>query len=106
MTALRDVVASLAGIRIGRNRYRATATGRAGIASAAAHMWHVIVNAGGGYNPAQMRDAARPTHADAIGLAQPVGLHALLRGDRVVAIENAIAVQQGCGGQHDHVAAI
>lgn len=66
----------------------------------------MIVHARRGYDPAQMCDAARSAHADPIGLAQPIGLHALLCGDGVVAVEHAIAVQQRCGGQHDHVAPI
>jgi len=69
-------------------------------------MGQVIVYACGRYNPAQMGDASSPTHADPIGFAQPIGLHALLCSDSVVAIENTIAMQQRGGGQHNHVTAI
>lgn len=69
-------------------------------------MRQMIVYTSGRYNPAQMRDATCSTHADAIGLTQPVGLHALLCGHRVVAIEHAVAMEQRCGRQHHHVAAI
>lgn len=55
-------------------------------------MWQMIVYTSGRYDPAQMRDAACSTHADAIGFTQPVGLHALLCGHRVVAIEHAVAM--------------
>jgi len=65
----------------------------------------MVVDARGGDDPAQMGDAPRPAHADPVGLAQPVGLHALLRGHRVVAVEHAVAVEQRGGGQHHHVAA-
>lgn len=57
----------------------------------------MVVHAGGGDDAALVRDAARPAHGDAIRLAQPVGLHALLCGNCVVAVEDAVAVQQRCG---------
>jgi len=65
----------------------------------------MVVDARGGYDPAQVGDAPRPAHADPVRLAQPVGLHALLRGHRVVPVEHAVAVEQRGGGQHHHVAA-
>lgn len=46
-----------------------------------------------------MRNATRPTHGHAIGLAQPVRFHALLRGHRVIPVEDAASVQERCGGQ-------
>lgn len=69
-------------------------------------MGRMIVHSGRRDDPAQVGDAARPAHADPVGLAQPVGLHALLRGHRVVAVEYAVAVEQRRGGQHHHVAAV
>lgn len=51
-----------------------------------------------------MRDTSRAAHGDAVRLAQPVRFHALLCGHRVVAIEDAVAVQQRCGRQHGDVA--
>lgn len=65
----------------------------------------MIVHASGRDDATLVRDAARPTHRDAVRFAQPVGLHALLRGNRVVAIENAVAVQQRRGREHGNLAA-
>lgn len=57
----------------------------------------MVVHAGGGYDATLVRDAARTAHGDAVRFAQPVRFHALLRGDRIVAVEYAVAVQQRRG---------
>lgn len=64
----------------------------------------MIVHARCGYYATLMRYAARPAHGNAIRFTQPVGFHALLSGHRVVAIEDAVAVQQRRGRQHGDLA--
>lgn len=58
------------------------------------HVRLMVVNAGGGYHTALMRNAPRPAHRYPIGLAQPISFHSLLCGHRIVTIEYAISVQQ------------
>lgn len=56
-------------------------------------MWVMVVQTSSRYNTALMCDAASATHRQAIRFAQPVGFKALLRGNGIIAIENAVAVQ-------------
>lgn len=56
------------------------------------------------YDASLMRYAPGSAHGDAVRLAQPIRFHALLRRHRVVAIEDAVTVQQRRGRQHGDVA--
>lgn len=58
-------------------------------------MRRMIMDTVGRYDAALVRYTTGPAHRHPIGLAQPVGLHALLRGHRVIPIEHAVSVQQG-----------
>lgn len=64
------------------------------------------MNARSGNDLALVRNAARPTHGHAIGFAEPVRLHSLLRGDRVVPVVHAIVVQEGRGGEHGEATSV
>lgn len=68
------------------------------------HVWRMIVDSSRRYNASLVRYTTCPAHGDAIRFAQPVRFHALLCGDGVVAIEDAVTVQQRRGRQHGDVA--
>jgi hypothetical protein len=54
----------------------------------------MIVHPSGRNDATLMRYTASAAHRNAIGLTQPVGFHALLGGNSVIAIEYAIAMQK------------
>lgn len=56
------------------------------------------------YYPALVGDATCPAHTDAVRLTQPIGFHALLRGNCVIPIEYTIPMQQRRRTEHHHVA--
>lgn len=61
-------------------------------------MRRVVVHPSGRDDLPLVRDAACPAHGHAVGLAEPIGSHALLRGHRVVPVVDTVAVQEGRRG--------